>query len=55
MADDVRRVGILVGRERSFPDALISEINGRNLGVVAAGDIELGVLSDHTKVATVDL
>ncbi len=35
MADDVRRVGILVGRERSFPDALISEINGRNLGVVA--------------------
>ena len=28
-------VGILVGRERSFPDALIAEINGRKAGVVA--------------------
>jgi glutathione synthase/RimK-type ligase-like ATP-grasp enzyme len=30
-----RRVGLLVGRERSFPDALIAEINTRNTGVVA--------------------
>jgi hypothetical protein len=29
------KVGLLVGRERSFPDALIAEINGRNCGVVA--------------------
>jgi glutathione synthase/RimK-type ligase-like ATP-grasp enzyme len=30
-----RRVGLLVGRERSFPDALIAEINTRDAGVVA--------------------
>ncbi len=29
------RVGLLVGRERSFPDALIAEVNGRNAGVAA--------------------
>ncbi|MCS6885148.1 MAG: hypothetical protein RMM17_01695 [Acidobacteriota bacterium] len=29
------KVGLLVGRERSFPDALIAEINGRNCGVEA--------------------
>jgi hypothetical protein len=29
------RVGLLVGRERSFPDALIAEINTRDEGVVA--------------------
>lgn len=29
------RVGILVGRERSFPDALIAEVNRRDQGVVA--------------------
>jgi glutathione synthase/RimK-type ligase-like ATP-grasp enzyme len=29
------KVGLLVGRERSFPDALIREINGRDAGVVA--------------------
>ncbi len=29
------KVGLLVGRERSFPDALIAEINGRNAGVTA--------------------
>jgi len=28
-----RRVGILVGRERSFPDALIEEVHRRNAGV----------------------
>lgn len=31
----IRRVGLLVGRERSFPDALIHEVNSRNAGVVA--------------------
>ena len=31
----VKRVGVLVGRETSFPDALIAEINRRNRGVVA--------------------
>src|SRR5690606_36965666 len=30
-----RRVGILVGRERSFPDALIAEVGRREAGVVA--------------------
>jgi glutathione synthase/RimK-type ligase-like ATP-grasp enzyme len=29
------KVGLLVGRERSFPDALIGEINNRNEGVTA--------------------
>ena len=29
------RVGILVGRERSFPDALVAEVNGRSAGVTA--------------------
>jgi len=30
----MRRVGLLVGRERSFPEALIAEVNGRDAGVV---------------------
>jgi hypothetical protein len=30
-----RRVGLLVGRERSFPDALIAEVNTRDAGVTA--------------------
>ncbi|MEW6729772.1 MAG: hypothetical protein AB1489_00410 [Acidobacteriota bacterium] len=29
------RIGLLVGRERSFPDALINEVNARNGGVSA--------------------
>ncbi|NUO54085.1 MAG: hypothetical protein HOV80_35005, partial [Polyangiaceae bacterium] len=29
-----KRVGILVGRERSFPDALIAEVGRRDCGVV---------------------
>ena len=41
-----RRVGLLVGRERSFPDALIAEINTRDSGVsaeyVRIGHTELG-------------
>lgn len=40
----MQKIGLLVGRERSFPDALISEINGRGAGVVAEyvriGDIK---------------
>ncbi len=28
------RVGLLVGRERRFPDALIATVNGRNAGVI---------------------
>ena len=31
----MRKIGLLVGRERSFPDALIAEINRRNEGVEA--------------------
>lgn len=31
--DGLLRVGLLVGRERSFPDALIAEVNGRGAGV----------------------
>src|SRR2546421_3672646 len=29
------KIGILVGREGTFPQALINEINGRNAGVIA--------------------
>ncbi len=31
----MKRVGLLVGRERSFPDALIAEVERRSAGVVA--------------------
>jgi hypothetical protein len=34
-AESPRRVGLLVGRERSFPDALIAEVNTRAAGVTA--------------------
>ncbi len=38
------KIGLLVGRERSFPDALINEVNGRDAGVTAEyiklGDIK---------------
>ena len=30
-----KRVGLIVGREWSFPPAFIEEVNGRNAGVVA--------------------
>lgn len=33
MNDNLIRVGLLVGRERKFPDALIAEINYRNVGI----------------------
>ena len=31
----VKKVGVIVGREWSFPPALIEEVNSRNAGVVA--------------------
>jgi hypothetical protein len=31
----MKRVGLLVGRERTFPDALIAEVERRDCGVVA--------------------
>ena len=34
-----KRVGLLVGRERSFPDALIAEVNRRGQGVDVAAPI----------------
>ena len=44
----MHKIGLLVGRERSFPDALIAEINSRNSGVEAEY-IKLGsVSSDET-------
>ena len=38
------KIGLLVGRERSFPDALIAEINGRNKEIQAEY-IKIGALS----------
>ena len=38
------KVGLLVGRERSFPDALISEINRRNTDVKAEY-VKIGAVS----------
>jgi hypothetical protein len=35
MADGVKKVGLIVGREWSFPPAFLEEVNGRNAGVVA--------------------
>ncbi len=35
VGDGAKRVGLLVGRERSFPDALIAEVARRGAGVVA--------------------
>jgi glutathione synthase/RimK-type ligase-like ATP-grasp enzyme len=40
----MRKIGLLIGRERSFPDALIAEINRRNFGVHAEY-IKLGPVS----------
>jgi glutathione synthase/RimK-type ligase-like ATP-grasp enzyme len=45
------KVGLLVGRERSFPDALIEEVNGRGAGVVAeyvkVGEVASTATSDY--------
>ncbi len=38
----MKRVGILVGREKSFPDALINSINNRGKGETIAEFIKLG-------------
>src|SRR5437660_5507427 len=38
----MKRVGILVGREKTFPEALIKNINERGSGSVAAEYITLG-------------
>jgi hypothetical protein len=38
----MKRVGILVGREKTFPDAVIKNINERSNGEVAADFIKLG-------------
>jgi len=38
----MKRVGILVGRERTFPDALISNINQRGKGETVAEFIKIG-------------
>jgi hypothetical protein len=35
MPEDVKKVGLIVGREWSWPPAFIEEVNGRNEGVVA--------------------
>ena len=35
MADDVKRIGVMVGREWSWPPAFIEEVNQRKAGVVA--------------------
>lgn len=35
MTTDVKRIGLLVGREWSWPPAFIEEVNRRNVGVVA--------------------
>src|SRR3982751_3621913 len=38
----MRRVGILVGRERTFPEALIAQINERGNGETVAEYLKLG-------------
>ena len=45
------KVGLLVGREGSFPDALIVEVNARNDGVLAEY-INIGELSSATPIRT---
>ncbi len=40
------KIGLLVGRERSFPDALIEEINSRNAGVTAEY-VSTGEVNSH--------
>ena len=38
----MKRVGVLVGREKTFPEALIKRINERGRGDVVAEYINLG-------------
>jgi hypothetical protein len=50
----MKRVGILVGREKSFPDALINSINARGAGNTVAEFLELGGIR-HDEVPKYDL
>jgi hypothetical protein len=50
---ELKKVGLLVGRERSFPDALIAEIGRRNQGVV--GEYAVLDLSRVEAEATYDV
>jgi hypothetical protein len=40
----MKRIGILHGRERSFPQAFCTEINSRNASVVA---VPVALTEDH--------
>lgn len=40
--EDMKRVGVLVGREKTFPEAIINGINERGNGAVVAEYIKLG-------------
>jgi hypothetical protein len=44
----MKRVGILVGREKTFPDAIINGINERGRGEVIAEYIKLGGIRDDS-------
>ena len=48
------KVGLLVGRERSFPDALINEVNSRNAGVIAeyvkVGEVSSSAVCDYNVI-----
>ncbi len=50
----MKRVGVLVGREKSFPEALIASINERGSGEVRADFIELGGIR-HDQIPAYDL
>jgi glutathione synthase/RimK-type ligase-like ATP-grasp enzyme len=51
---EMKRVGVLVGREKSFPEALIASINERGSGEVLADFIELGGIR-HDRIPAYDL
>src|SRR6266481_3587147 len=51
---EMKRVGVLVGREKSFPEALIASINERGSGEVRADFIELGGIR-HDQIPAYDL
>lgn len=50
----MKKVGIMVGRERSFPRAFIEKVNGRNAGVQAewlkVGDVKLDVPNPYAVI-----
>src|SRR5882762_9756714 len=50
----MKRVGVLVGREKSFPEALIASINERGSGEILADFIELGGIR-HDQMPAYDL